>query len=59
MSSDANALPSPALGSDALLLLLLKSRTFIAMIAVFVFFALAAPNFLSAANMVFSPSMWR
>ena len=52
MSSDANALPSAALGSDAALLLLLKARTFIALIAVFVFFALAAPNFLSAGNMV-------
>ena len=52
MKSDANALPSPALGGDAALLLLLKARTFIALIAVFVFLALAAPNFLSAANMV-------
>ena len=51
MSSDANALPSPALGGDATLLLLLKARTFIALFAVFVFFALAAPNFLSVANM--------
>jgi erythritol transport system permease protein len=51
MSSDANALPSPALGADAVLLLLLKARTFIALIAVFVFFAFAAPNFLSVANM--------
>ena len=51
MSSDANALPSPALGGDAALLLLLKARTFIALFAVFVFFALAAPNFLSVANM--------
>ncbi len=34
------------------LLLLLRLRTFIALIAVFAFFAIAAPNFLSAANMV-------
>ena len=52
MSSDANALAAPGLGGDSALLLLLKARTFIALIAVFVFFALAAPNFLSAANMV-------
>ena len=51
MSSDANPLPSPALGGDATLLLVLKARTFIALFAVFVFFALAAPNFLSVANM--------
>ncbi len=34
------------------LLLALKLRTFIALIAVFVFFSFAAPNFLSAANIV-------
>lgn len=39
--------------SDAnLLLMVLKLRTFIALIAVFAFFAFAAPNFLSAANFV-------
>ncbi|MEM5520124.1 ABC transporter permease [Sulfitobacter sp. AS59] len=38
-------------GSDALLVLL-KARTFIALILVFVFFALNAPNFMSTANMV-------
>jgi len=52
MSSDANTGTIPALGGDGALLLLLKARTFIALIAVFLFFALAAPNFLSAANMV-------
>ncbi len=48
------AAPSPAtpMGGDAFLLLLLRLRTFIALIAVFAFFAMAAPNFLSAANMV-------
>ncbi|HBU14557.1 MAG TPA: sugar ABC transporter permease [Gemmobacter sp.] len=35
-----------------MLLLILKARTFIALILVFVFFSIAAPNFLSAANMV-------
>jgi len=39
-------------GSASLLLLLLKLRTFIALIVVFAFFAFAAPNFLSAANFV-------
>ena len=39
-------------GNPGALLALLKLRTFIALIAVFVFFAFAAPNFLSAANMV-------
>lgn len=34
------------------LLVALKARTFIALILVFVFFAFAAPNFLSTANMV-------
>lgn len=47
-----------ALGTDhdhsttALLLLLLKARTFVALILVFGFFAFAAPNFLSTGNMV-------
>ncbi|MFV0358275.1 ABC transporter permease [Tropicimonas sp.] len=38
--------------SGRLLLLLLKARTFIALIIVFVFFAFAAPNFLSSANLI-------
>jgi len=38
--------------NQSMLLLLLKLRTFIALIAVFTFFAIAAPNFLSADNMV-------
>lgn len=41
-----------SVNSANLLLLLLKARTFIALILVFVFFAFAAPNFLSTANMV-------
>ncbi|WP_299843782.1 ABC transporter permease [uncultured Jannaschia sp.] len=39
-------------GRPNLILLLLKARTFIALIVVFVFFAAAAPNFLTTANMV-------
>ena len=46
--SMAKAAPS----SGSALLLLLKARTFIALILVFVFFAANAPNFLSTANMV-------
>lgn len=38
--------------NQSALLLLMKLRTFIALIAVFAFFAFAAPNFLSAANML-------
>ncbi|RNF36364.1 ABC transporter permease [Paracoccus methylarcula] len=39
-------------GSGSALLLLLKARTFIALILVVLFFSIAAPNFLSAANLV-------
>ncbi|RJL20418.1 ABC transporter permease [Paracoccus siganidrum] len=46
-----DAAPQPA-GNANLLLVLLKARTFIALIVVFAFFAFAAPNFLSSANMV-------
>ncbi|MDP5307109.1 ABC transporter permease [Paracoccus spongiarum] len=38
--------------STRALLILLKARTFIALILVFAFFAFAAPNFMSAANLV-------
>lgn len=38
--------------SGSTLLLLLRLRTFVALFLVFVFFAFAAPNFLSTANMV-------
>lgn len=44
--------PAARTSRSEVILLLLKLRTFIALIAVFVFFAAAAPNFLSAANMV-------
>ncbi|QND59115.1 ABC transporter permease [Mesorhizobium huakuii] len=38
--------------SGSVLLTLMKLRTFIALIAVLVFFSIAAPNFLSAANLI-------
>ena len=49
--STATALPASA-GNPSLLLLLLKLRTFIALIAVTLFFAFMAPNFVSLANAV-------
>ena len=42
----------PAEGQSAALLLILKLRTFIALIAVVVFFCLMAPNFVSVGNAV-------
>lgn len=50
MANQTIAAPTSS-GSDALLILL-KARTFIALILVFVFFAIYAPNFLSTANLV-------
>lgn len=38
--------------SGSVLLTLMKARTFIALIAVLVFFSIAAPNFLSTANLI-------
>ena len=38
--------------STSMLLLILRMRTFVALILVFTFFAFAAPNFLTAANML-------
>lgn len=52
MSASTDRRSAPASGGSSSLLLVLKLRTFIALIAVFVFFAIAAPNFLSAENMV-------
>lgn len=49
--STATVLPAPA-GNPSLLLLILKMRTFIALIAVTLFFAVMAPNFVSLANAV-------
>ena len=43
---------TPSASSGSLLLTLMKLRTFIALIAVLVFFSIAAPNFLSAANLI-------
>ncbi|MDX1731107.1 MAG: ABC transporter permease [Aurantimonas coralicida] len=48
----ATAVPRREMDSTSMLLVILKARTFIALILVFVFFAFAAPNFLSTANMV-------
>ena len=47
----ARAAPS-SVSSGSALLTLMKLRTFIALIAVLVFFSIAAPNFLSAANLI-------
>ncbi|SER86634.1 erythritol ABC transporter membrane protein [Tranquillimonas rosea] len=52
MSTSTADLPDQNAASGSALLLLLKARTFIALIVVFVFFSAMAPNFLSAANMV-------
>ncbi|PBC08137.1 ABC transporter permease [Mesorhizobium sp. WSM3859] len=43
---------APSASSGSVLLTLMKLRTFIALIAVLVFFSVAAPNFLSAANLI-------
>ncbi|MDG4897461.1 ABC transporter permease [Mesorhizobium sp. WSM4976] len=43
---------APSVSSGSVLLTLMKLRTFIALIAVLVFFSIAAPNFLSAANLI-------
>ncbi|WP_288349546.1 ABC transporter permease [uncultured Thalassospira sp.] len=52
MTSIASAGTASGNSNQTWLLLLLKLRTFIALILVFAFFAFAAPNFLSAANFV-------
>ncbi|MEP6567926.1 MAG: ABC transporter permease, partial [Mesorhizobium sp.] len=41
-----------SVASGSLLLTLMKARTFIALIAVLIFFSIAAPNFLSTANLI-------
>ncbi|MEC9199825.1 MAG: ABC transporter permease [Pseudomonadota bacterium] len=48
----ANTVSTVPSGNSNALLLLLKARTFIALILVTVFFTIFAPNFLSAANLV-------
>jgi erythritol transport system permease protein len=50
--TDAVRVSKASGGGGSLLLTLMKARTFIALIAVILFFALTVPNFLSAANMI-------
>ena len=50
--ADATTRPQTAPATGSLLLTLMKARTFIALIAVVVFFALAVPGFLSTANLI-------
>ena len=52
MSAAEGSLGQSAAGSGSLALNLMKLRTFIALFAVLVFFSFAAPNFLSAANLI-------
>ena len=52
MSTAAATDVSPKSGNSSALLLILKLRTFIALIAVTLFFAFMAPNFVSVANAV-------
>lgn len=52
MTQSTTSASNPTANSQSALLLILRLRTFIALIAVFAFFAFAAPNFLTAANMV-------
>ncbi|RUX25653.1 ABC transporter permease [Mesorhizobium sp. M7A.F.Ca.US.011.01.1.1] len=43
---------APSTSSGSVLLTVMKLRTFIALIAVLIFFSIAAPNFLSTANLI-------
>ncbi|ADV14408.1 ABC transporter permease [Mesorhizobium ciceri] len=43
---------APSASSGSVLLTVMKLRTFIALIAVLIFFSIAAPNFLSTANLI-------
>src|SRR5450755_5045139 len=52
MSAMGQALETRGAGSGSIALNLMKLRTFIALFAVLLFFSFAAPNFLSAANLV-------
>lgn len=52
MTTASATVKSPASGNESALLLVLKLRTFIALIAVTLFFAIMAPNFVSVANAV-------
>src|SRR4051812_39666983 len=50
--ADAATVSGAPPGGGSLLLTLMKARTFIALIAVVLFFALTVPTFLSAANLI-------
>jgi len=50
--ADATRVAAAPTGNGTLLLTLMKARTFIALIAVIVFFSLAVPTFLSTANLI-------
>src|SRR4051794_24274721 len=50
--ADAATVSGAPAGGGSLLLTLMKARTFIALIAVVLFFALTVPTFLSAANLI-------
>ncbi|MGV3575320.1 MAG: ABC transporter permease [Devosia sp.] len=52
MTAASATVKSSASGNDSALLLVLKLRTFIALIVVTLFFAIMAPNFVSVANAV-------
>src|ERR1700744_5206298 len=52
MTAAGQAVEKRGTASGSITLNLMKLRTFIALIAVLVFFSFAAPNFLSAANMI-------
>ncbi|MCL7999880.1 ABC transporter permease [Brucella sp. 21LCYQ03] len=52
MTAKTTAASDPTFSSGSALLTLMKLRTFIALFAVFIFFSFAAPNFLSAANLI-------
>lgn len=52
MTAKSTATTDPGFSSGSALLTLMKLRTFIALFAVFIFFSFAAPNFLSAANLI-------
>jgi len=52
MTAKTTAASDTTFSSGSALLTLMKLRTFIALFAVFIFFAFAAPNFLSTANLI-------
>jgi erythritol transport system permease protein len=52
MTAAGQTLGKSAAGSGSITLNLMKLRTFIALFAVLIFFSFAAPNFLSAANLI-------